>query len=328
MKPLFAKRAPCPPSHSQTSSAPNMHFARTVLLPYFLALSSGAPAPAPLLTGLGSPLSLCFSPTSGPPLVAYIGARNGSVSVVQFGASLPVVRPLTSVPVFSSPTSWHGLTSVHAAGAPPLLFLYATLTLPADPLCVDDGAGAANATARPPLTVLGCPRSGALVRWPLSADGLSTSGPLQLLFGGACSQFGANGMDMVTSGADGSLYVSTGAGANDGRDGGADVGQLGPQPAPCTAPRSAWGGHFNALAPASSAGKVLLFAPPNSTTKGPLPAPTVFALGLHNPFRLTWARVPAARGAPAPLLPSLFALDSAVRGLPPLVPRAPLLPRA
>ncbi len=276
------------------------------------------------------------------PAVAYLGSRNGTVSVAQLaGAAGGRVTPLTSILVFSSPTSWHGLTSVHAAGTRASYFLYATYTAPADPNCVDDGTNAGNASLRPPLTVVGCPRAGALARWPLTADGLG-AGPLELLFSGGCSQFGASerppppppplprppphtnclhpiapadGVDFVTSDATGSLYVSIGAGANDGRNSGADAGQLGPQPAPCTAPGSAWGGHFNALAPGSSAGKVLRFAPPPATAvSGLLPAPTIIAAGLHNPFRGTWARVPARRGAPAPAAPALFVLDSAGAG--------------
>ena len=185
-------------------------------------------------------------------------------------------------------------------------FLYATYTQADATPCTDNGT---NATFRSASGVLGCPRFGALVRWPLSANGLTAAGPMQMLFNSTCSQFGANGINFVTSDSQGSLLVSTGAGANDAATGaGTDVGQYGA--APCTAPGSTWGGHFNALDPSTFAGKVLLFAAPLPLAPGPFPYPTVFAAGLHNPFRLTWASVPPKLGAPAPPLPSLFAVDT------------------
>lgn len=275
----------------------------------FVVGAQSVSAAPTLLAGLQVPISASFHPLL--PAIVYIGGRDGALSVANLASPNPTTLPLTRVSVFSSQTSWHGLTSVHAAtGAPAsATFLYATYTQNADPACTDDGTNAGNPSLRPPLTVIGCPRTGALTRWLLAADGLSVGAP-QTLWVGGCSQFGANGVNMVTSDAAGFLYVAVGAGANDGRNGGADFGQFGPQPANCTAPGSAWGGHFNALAPTSSGGKVLRFAPPTAATTGPLPAPTVFASGLHNPFRLTWARAPAARGAPAPLTPSLYSLDS------------------
>lgn len=91
-------------------------------------------------------------------------------------------------------------------------------------------------------------------------------------------------------------------GANDFAGGGADVGQYGADPCGTGA---AFGGHFRAQDARSNSGKILRVDVSTSPA-----AVSVWASGLHNPWRLAWAAIPPARGAAAPGAPSLFALDT------------------
>jgi hypothetical protein len=291
----------------------------------------------PLITNVPGVIAMAVGGAS----LLYLGARNGSVFVADLSQSPICVSHLLTIPVLitSSLESYHGLTSVSVAPSA----LLVSFTPPDSAPCADDGRDAvARAAAGGAASVLGCPRAGALARVPLSAGGL-IAGAAEIVWRGGCSQFvrvggspphpsrafessppppprppipppsaqGSNGVVAVTvSPIDGAVFVATGAGANDASAGaGIDVGQFGA--APCTV-APPWGGQFNALQPLSDAGKVFRFAAP--AAGAPFPAPTLHARGLHNPFRLTWARVPARLGAPAPPAPQLFALDTGGAG--------------
>jgi glucose/arabinose dehydrogenase len=193
-----------------------------------------------------------------------------------------------------------GLTSLLATPD----FLYVTYAARAVQDCIDNGA---NAASRLPATVLGCPSTGVLARFPISKiDGsfINASADPEVILPRTdsqriCAQFTGLGIDSVVSGPDGALYVSAGVGALDLLTGGADIGQYGGDPCGTGA---AIGGHFRAQDPVSWAGKILRIDV--GAEAGAIPVVTVYASGVHNPWRISWFAV-----APASVS-SLYVIDT------------------
>ena len=303
----------------------------------------GSDAALPL-TGLTLPTSIAIDPLSG---VVFIAELKGFIKQTTFNSSLPpvMVKNLTAS-VFVG--GWHGLTSIllHgnflyatftrgkglgdacaddvSLGNAPIFFhmlcnhsrTHGTLPPPppAPPLsppqspliAAKQGTGAAS---RPRAQVAGCPRNGALVRWPFSGGSLGADPPQELLPPGfSCSQFLSGGiLQALGSPSDpNTLYVSTGVGALDDVSGGVtDFGQLGG--GPCTAFQSAFGGHFSALDPQNNGGKVYAVSLLNAT--GSFARTQLLAQGLHNPWRMALAPPSAGSAATA-----LFSLDTSGAG--------------
>lgn len=216
----------------------------------------------------------------------------------------PSIASTTAVPVFNvtgvATYGDLGLTSVFATDG----FLYYTYSTSATPsTCADTGSGAVT---RPAASVLGCPTAGALARVALFSNGSIRVDTTEIILGGVvakggvCSQFTSLGIDGVTLGPDGALYVGVGTGANDLADGGTDIGQYGADP--CGVVGAAFGGHFRAQTSSSFDGKILRV---DVTTK----VATVFSSGFHNPWRHVWASVPSSRTSAPPSQPALYTLD-------------------
>ena len=168
---------------------------------------------------------------------------------------------------------------------------YSTYVSGSSSICADTGFNAAN---RVPSSVLGCPTIGVLARFPLASDGsLSASALPEIILGGIddaaahrpCAQFYQLGIDSVIAGPDNAFYVSVGVGALDLPSGGLDIGQYGTNP--CSSGTSTlFGGHFRAQDPMSWSGKILRVIIAENV--GATPAVTVFASGLHNPWRMAF----------------------------------------
>lgn len=217
----------------------------------------------------------------------YIAEKGGSIKVASNNMSTSANLAMTlAVPNLATQGNL-GLTSVLATNGW-LYVTYTTFVNTETSECSDTGV---NAGIRVASSVLGCPTTGVLARFPLSADGsLSPVATSDILIGGPadvalhrpCAQFTDLGINSVVSGPDGALYVSTGVGAHETT---LDVGQYGGDP--CSSGIvGAKGGHFRAQDTTSWSGKILRVVVGDAP--GSTPAVTVFASGLHDPWRTTW----------------------------------------